>query len=88
MKSYGYEWFGLETTKNVYDSAIIYNKNTLILEDWGHFWLSEKPFEKFSKYPDSAMKRTCTYGIFKHKTDGTKFMLFNTHFDHVSEIAR
>ncbi|MEC3965891.1 endonuclease/exonuclease/phosphatase family protein [Flagellimonas halotolerans] len=68
-------------------TAIFYNKERVKLIEQSTFWLSLTPDEP-SKGWDAALPRTCTYGIFKNKSDGTKFMAFNTHFDHVGVKAR
>ncbi|MEC7771318.1 MAG: endonuclease/exonuclease/phosphatase family protein [Bacteroidota bacterium] len=68
-------------------TAIFYNKQRVKLLKESTFWLSTTP-EKPSKGWDAALPRTCTYGIFENKSDGEKFMVFNTHFDHVGVKAR
>nr|WP_288934374.1 endonuclease/exonuclease/phosphatase family protein [uncultured Allomuricauda sp.] len=68
-------------------TAVLYNKQRLKLLNQSTFWLSLTP-DKPSKGWDAALPRTCTYGVFESKNDGTKFMVFNTHFDHVGVKAR
>jgi len=68
-------------------TAVFYNKERVKLLEESTFWLSSTP-EEPSKGWDAALPRTCTYGIFQNKGDGTKFMVFNTHFDHVGVKAR
>lgn len=68
-------------------TAVFYNTERVELLEEATFWLSLTP-EKPSKGWDAALPRTCTYGIFLNKRDGKKFMLFNTHFDHVGVQAR
>nr|WP_321412036.1 endonuclease/exonuclease/phosphatase family protein [uncultured Allomuricauda sp.] len=68
-------------------TAVFYNTERVELLEESTFWLSLTP-EKPSKGWDAALPRTCTYGIFQKKSDGTKFMVFNTHFDHVGVKAR
>ncbi len=68
-------------------TAIFYNTNKLDLLEESTFWLSPTP-EVPSKGWDAALPRICTYGIFEKKGDGSRFMVFNTHFDHVGERAR
>ena len=51
------------------------------------FWLSETP-QLPSKGWDAAIKRVCTYGLFKAKNSPQRFWVFNTHFDHIGEVAR
>nr|WP_297783652.1 endonuclease/exonuclease/phosphatase family protein [uncultured Allomuricauda sp.] len=68
-------------------TAIFYNTKRLTLMEQSTFWLSTTP-EKPSKGWDAALPRTCTYGVFENKSDGEKFIVFNTHFDHVGVKAR
>lgn len=68
-------------------TAVFYNKQRLKLLNQSTFWLSLTP-DKLSKGWDAALPRTCTFGVFENKADGTKFMVFNTHFDHVGVKAR
>ncbi|WP_318344462.1 endonuclease/exonuclease/phosphatase family protein [Flagellimonas baculiformis] len=68
-------------------TAIFYNTKKLKLLEQSTFWLSETP-ETPSKGWDAALPRICTYGLFENKEDGNKFMVFNTHFDHVGVQAR
>jgi endonuclease/exonuclease/phosphatase family metal-dependent hydrolase len=53
----------------------------------GGFWLSETP-EKPGLGWDAACNRVCTWIILKEIKTGDKFMVFNTHFDHVGIKAR
>ncbi len=68
-------------------TAIFYNTTKFNLLEQSTFWLSTTP-EVPSKGWDAALPRICTYGLFENKKDGTKFMVFNTHFDHVGVKAR
>lgn len=85
-----------------YDSVIEYRDNTPFfsegcpvfyradlydLVDKGSFWLSETP-EEMSKDWDAACYRICSYTILAEKASGKQFVVFNTHLDHVSDLAR
>ncbi len=86
----GYAFFGVgrdDGKEQGEYTAIYYQKDNLELLDKGTFWLSLSP-EKPSKAWDAALPRICTYGLFRRKADGSKFYVFNTHFDHVGETAR
>ena len=86
----GYSYFGKgrDDGKTAGEfSAIFYNKNKVELLREATFWLSESP-DVPSKGWDAAIKRVCTYGLFKSKTDQKSFWVFNTHFDHIGEQAR
>lgn len=68
-------------------SSIFYNQKKFRLITQNTFWLSETP-EKVSKGWDAALERICTYGLFEDKKTGRKFYVFNTHLDHIGEVAR
>lgn len=69
--------------------AIFYNRNELELTNHGQFWLSLTPNEVNSVNWDSAYPRVCTWGAFHPlKNPSRKFLVFNTHLDHVSQEAR
>ena len=67
--------------------AIFYNKDKFQLLGQHTFWLSETP-GKVSKGWDAAYERICTYAFFMDKITGNNFWVFNTHFDHIGEVAR
>lgn len=69
-------------------SAIFYNKNRFTLLKDGTFWLSATDINSPTKGWDAALPRICTWGIFKDKKNGKKFIFMNTHFDHIGVIAR
>ena len=68
-------------------AAIFYKKDKFKLIEHGDFWLSTE-----TAYPnkgwDAALPRICTWGIFKEKKTGFKFMFFNLHMDHIGVEAR
>ena len=68
-------------------SPIFYNTKTLKLLQSDTFWLSETP-EKPSKGWDAAFPRLVTWGLFEDLNSKAKFYVFNTHFDHMGQIAR
>jgi endonuclease/exonuclease/phosphatase family metal-dependent hydrolase len=86
----GYNYIGIGRddgkAKGEY-SAIFYQKERLEVLNKGTFWLSETPNE-ISVGWDASMERICTYGLFKSKTNSEQFWVFNTHFDHIGNIAR
>ena len=67
--------------------AIFYSTEKLELLSEDTFWLSPTP-EVVSKGWDAALERICTYAKFKDKVSGHIFYVFNTHFDHIGEVAR
>lgn len=67
--------------------AIFYNAKRFKLIKQATFWLSETP-DVISKGWDAALNRICTYGIFKDEIAKKTILVFNTHFDHIGNIAR
>lgn len=68
-------------------SPLFYNSNKYSDLKHGWFWLSETP-EKPGLGWDAACNRLCTWIVLKELKSGTKFMVFNTHFDHMGMKAR
>ncbi|EGL16515.1 endonuclease/exonuclease/phosphatase family protein [Paenibacillus sp. HGH0039] len=69
--------------------AIYYQHEALTLIKHGQFWLSETPDEQGSLGWDSSYPRICTWGCFESKEHpGSRFYAFNTHFDHLGQMAR
>ena len=67
--------------------AIFFNEKKYKLLEKSTFWLSENP-DKVSIGWDAVLERICTYALLKNIKDGNKIWVFNTHFDHVGNIAR
>ena len=68
-------------------SPIYFNESKYNLLLSNTFWLSKTPND-ISVGWDAAMERICTYGLFEQKNDGSKVWVFNTHFDHIGNVAR
>ncbi len=66
---------------------VFYRKDLYELVDKNSFWLSETP-EEMSKDWGAACYRICSYVILEEKASGKRFVVFNTHLDHVSDEAR
>ena len=73
-------------TKGEY-SAIFYNNEKFEVLNEGTFWLSDTP-DEISVGWDASMERICTYGLFKNNVTNEQFFVFNTHFDHIGNMAR
>lgn len=69
-------------------SAILYKRNRFEVIRSGNFWLSETPDSIGSKGWDAACERIVTWAIFNDLSTGESFAFFNTHFDHMGQIAR
>lgn len=93
-----YAWYGLgrdtgavppETDSYAAEECmpIFYLTAEVELLDKGTFWLSETP-DTPSKGWDAAYNRTCTWGLFRHKSSGKEFYYLNTHLDHQGATAR
>lgn len=67
--------------------AIFWNTETVELEDWGTYWLSETPDEPSLGW-DAACRRTATWAFMKHLPTGNEFFYVNTHLDHIGVEAR
>ena len=68
-------------------SPVFYDTEKFKAQKNGGFWLSETP-EKPGLGWDAACNRVCTWIVLKDIKSGDKFMVFNTHFDHVGMKAR
>jgi endonuclease/exonuclease/phosphatase family metal-dependent hydrolase len=69
-------------------SAILYRSDRVELMDSGTFWLSPTPEVPGSKGWDAAIERVATWGRFRDRRTGCRYVHLNTHFDHIGEQAR
>lgn len=69
-------------------SAILYRRRRFEVLQHDTFWLSETPSIAGSKGWDAANQRIVTWGRLHDRGTGAVFIHFNTHFDHVGEVAR
>ncbi len=67
--------------------AVYYRNDKFKLLDNGNFWLSDTP-DECSMGWDAACRRIVTWAKLKDKETGKVFYAFNTHLDHVGEVAR
>lgn len=68
-------------------SAILYNPEVYSLLQDGTFWLSPTPSVPSPGW-DAAVIRICSWAEFEHRKSHKRFFVFNTHFDHVGQVAR
>lgn len=88
LSGYDYIGVGRDDGKEVGEFSCIFFKNDKFeLIRQNTFWLSPTP-DSVSKGWDAAIKRICTYGLFKSKKTKQLFWVFNTHFDHIGKTAR
>lgn len=78
----GREGVGKGESSNIY-----YKKERFSIKETNTFWLSETP-NQISKGWDAAFNRVCTYALFKDLKTKKMFWIFNTHLDHMGEVAR
>jgi len=86
-----YSWFGVgrDDGKESGEYAVIfYRKDRIDKQSGSTFWLSETPDVPGSKSWDAACNRIVTWIKLIYKPSGTEMYLYNTHFDHISELAR
>ncbi len=87
-KEYAFVGVGRDDGKNQGEfSPVFYKKNRYKVIDKGNFWLSETP-EKPGLGWDAKCVRICSYVVLKDKQTGEQFAHFNTHLDHVGDVAR
>lgn len=87
LPKYNYVGIGRDGIGKGESSNIFYKKDRFKLLQESTFWLSETP-EVMSKGWDAALNRVCTYALLKDKKTKQIFWVFNTHFDHIGELAR
>lgn len=87
--SYAYTGGGRDDFKDGGEhSCIVYDTERLELLESGTFGLSEFPDVPGARSWGSCCPRIASWGKFKDKVTGKELMVYNTHLDHVSELAR
>jgi endonuclease/exonuclease/phosphatase family metal-dependent hydrolase len=69
-------------------SSVFYNTEKLVIIEHNQFWLSETPDVPGSIGWEAVLPRVVCWAHFKHLKSGFTFYLFNTHYSHVSDLAR
>lgn len=69
-------------------SAIFFDTTRLQMLQTQTFWLSQTPHVPGSKGWDAAYTRIVTWAKFRDKKTKKEFYVFNTHFDHIGQVAR
>lgn len=69
-------------------SAIVYRRSRFDIKQCKTFWLSPTPEVAGSRGWDAALPRIVTWAHFRDRETGKSFIHFNTHFDHVGQVAR
>ncbi len=86
-----YDWIGVGRSDGKVAgefTPIFYRRERFEPLEHDTFWLSETPDVPGSKSWDAAIERIATWGIFRDRTTGRRFVVLNTHFDHVGAQAR
>lgn len=88
LQNYSYIGLGRDDGKQGGEHmAILYRKDRFEVVAHGDFWLSETP-DVCSRGWDAVCHRIVTWGYFLDKQTGKHVYCFNTHLDHVGEVAR
>lgn len=87
LSQYSYIGIGRDGVGKGESSNIYYKKDRFKIIQESTFWLSETP-DKISKGWDAAFNRVCTYALLKDVKTMKTFWVFNTHLDHIGELAR
>jgi len=87
LKDYACVGVGRDENNQGESSNIFFKKDRFKIKETGTFWLSETP-DQVSKGWDAAINRICTYILLYEKTKKKQFWVFNTHLDHIGELAR
>lgn len=69
-------------------NAIFFSRARYELVSAGGFWLSEQPHVAGSKSWDSAESRFVNWVHVRERTSGKDFRFWNTHLDHIGQVAR
>jgi len=77
----------IDTTKGE-GSPVLYNSARWELINSDVLWLSDTPEIPGSNTWGAAFNRVVTYGFFQDVASGDQVLVINTHFDHVSQLAR
>ncbi|WP_445453551.1 endonuclease/exonuclease/phosphatase family protein [Flavobacterium sp. 25HG05S-40] len=87
LPKYSYVGIGRDGIGKGESSNIFFKKVRFNVVQQNTFWLSETP-DKISKGWDAALNRVCTYALLKDRKTKQTFWVFNTHLDHMGELAR
>jgi endonuclease/exonuclease/phosphatase family metal-dependent hydrolase len=89
LPAYGFCGAGRDDGKRAGEfSPVMYRKDRFDLLASGQWWLSPTPEKVASKGWDAALPRIVTWATLKDRKSGDKLLMFNTHWDHVGNVAR
>jgi endonuclease/exonuclease/phosphatase family metal-dependent hydrolase len=87
QSQYNYVGIGRDGIGKGESSNIFYKTEKFKVMESNTFWLSATP-DTISLGWDAACKRVCTYALLKNKKSNKMIWVFNTHLDHMGEVAR
>jgi endonuclease/exonuclease/phosphatase family metal-dependent hydrolase len=89
LPNYKYFGVGREDGKQKGEfSAIFIDTTRLQVIEWQTFWLAEQTDVPGIKGWDAAITRIATWVKVKDRKTKKTFFVFNTHFDHIGQVAR
>jgi endonuclease/exonuclease/phosphatase family metal-dependent hydrolase len=84
-----FDSFGLSGPGDFHPTdAVFFARSRFDLVSSGGFWLSETPHIAGSQSWDSACPRFANWLDLRDRESGQEFRIWNTHYDHISQIAR
>ncbi|KAI9270686.1 Endonuclease/exonuclease/phosphatase [Phascolomyces articulosus] len=86
-----YAWVGAgrgDGQKQGEFTPVFYKKKVLKVEEWQTVWLSEEPDKPGSVGWDAKHPRIATVITFSRLSDGSRFHVYNAHFDHEGPESR
>lgn len=69
-------------------APVFYKADKYKLLEADTFWLSETPDQKSGTAWNASNTRICTYAVLENQETGERYIHFNTHVDHTSDLAR
>lgn len=87
LPQYSYVGTGRDGIGKGESSNIFYAKDKFKVIESNTFWLSDTP-DVISMGWDAACNRVCTYALLKNVKSNKLIWVFNTHLDHMGELAR
>lgn len=87
LSQYNYVGTGRDGIGKGESSNIFYKTEKFKVMESNTFWLSATP-DTISLGWDAACNRVCTYALLKNKKSNKMIWVFNTHLDHMGDVAR
>ena len=87
QSQYNYVGTGRDGIGKGESSNIFYKTEKFKVMESNTFWLSATP-DTISLGWDAACNRVCTYALLKNKKSNKMIWVFNTHLDHMGDVAR